>query len=125
MRAPRGIETGVLCGKFAEHLAGEWQLREIVEREQVGAESIVDVVRVVGNIIGNRAGLRLGAVQARKLEILPYLARLRDEGHVPMVYVSHQAGEIQKLATQVVRIEDGRVEAAGGLELLDAETAHA
>jgi molybdate transport system ATP-binding protein len=59
--------------------------------------------------------------RARKLEILPYLARLRDEGHVPMVYVSHQAGEIQKLATQVVRIEDGRVLATGGLELLDAE----
>jgi molybdate transport system ATP-binding protein len=57
----------------------------------------------------------------RKLEILPYLARLRDEAKVPMVYVSHQAGEIQKLASQVVRIEDGRVLAVGGLELLDAE----
>ena len=59
--------------------------------------------------------------RARKLEILPYLARLRDEAKVPMIYVSHQAGEIQKLCSQVVRIEDGRVEAAGGLELLDAE----
>jgi molybdate transport system ATP-binding protein len=59
--------------------------------------------------------------RARKLEILPYLARLRDEARVPMIYVSHQAGEIVKLASQVVRIEDGRVLAAGGLELLDAE----
>jgi molybdate transport system ATP-binding protein len=56
--------------------------------------------------------------RARKLEILPYLARLRDEAHVPMIYVSHQAGEIQRLASQVVRIEDGRVIATGGLELL-------
>jgi molybdate transport system ATP-binding protein len=62
--------------------------------------------------------------RARKLEILPYLARLRDEAHVPMIYVSHQAGEIQRLASQVVRIEDGRVQAVGGLELLDAEVAH-
>ena len=61
--------------------------------------------------------------RARKLEILPYLARLRDEAHVPMIYVSHQAGEIQQLCSQVVRIEDGRVEAFGGLELLDAEHA--
>ena len=60
--------------------------------------------------------------RARKLEILPYLARLRDEGHIPMIYVSHQAGEIQKLATQVVRIEDGRVRSSGGLELLDEAT---
>jgi molybdate transport system ATP-binding protein len=62
--------------------------------------------------------------RARKLEILPYLARLRDEANVPMIYVSHQAGEIQKLCSQVVRIEDGRVQASGGLELLDAETEH-
>ena len=59
--------------------------------------------------------------RARKLEILPYLARLRDEAKVPMVYVSHQAGEIQRIASQVVRIEDGQVLASGGLELLDAE----
>ncbi len=60
----------------------------------------------------------------RKLEILPYLARLRDEAKVPMIYVSHQAGEIQRLASQVVRIEDGRVQAVGGLDLLDAEPTH-
>jgi molybdate transport system ATP-binding protein len=59
--------------------------------------------------------------RARKLEILPYLARLRDEAKVPMIYVSHQAGEIVKLASQVVRIEDGSVMAVGGLELLDME----
>jgi molybdate transport system ATP-binding protein len=62
--------------------------------------------------------------RARKLEILPYLGRLRDEAKVPMIYVSHLAGEIQRLCSQVVRIEDGRVQATGGLELLDAETAH-
>ena len=62
--------------------------------------------------------------RARKQEILPYLARLRDEANVPMIYVSHQAGEIQKLCSQVVRVEDGRVVAAGGLELLDAEGVH-
>jgi len=59
--------------------------------------------------------------RARKQEILPYLARLRDEAKVPMIYVSHQAGEIQRLASQVVRIESGRVQAAGGLDLLDTE----
>ena len=57
--------------------------------------------------------------RGRKLEILTYLARLRDDAKVPMIYVSHQAGEISRLCSQVVRIEDGRVAAAGGLELLD------
>ncbi len=62
--------------------------------------------------------------RARKLEILPYLARLRDEAKVPMIYVSHQAGEILRIASQVVRIEDGEIAGVGGLELLDAETHH-
>jgi molybdate transport system ATP-binding protein len=57
--------------------------------------------------------------RARKLEILPYLERLRDDSKVPMVYVSHQAGEIIRLASQVVRIDEGRVIAVGGHELLD------
>ncbi len=56
----------------------------------------------------------------RKREILPYLVRLRDEAKVPMLYVSHQFREVRRIATEVVRIEDGRVAAQGGLELLDA-----
>jgi len=57
---------------------------------------------------------------ARKREILPYLVRLRDDAKVPMLYVSHLADEVRHIATQVVRIEDGRVVAQGGLELLAA-----
>jgi molybdate transport system ATP-binding protein len=56
---------------------------------------------------------------ARKREILPYLERLRDEASVPMVYVSHNAGELRRLATQVILLEAGRVTGAGGKELLD------
>jgi molybdate transport system ATP-binding protein len=53
-----------------------------------------------------------------KREILPYLIRLRDEASVPMVYVSHTAAELRRIATQVVRLDAGRVVATGGLELL-------
>jgi molybdate transport system ATP-binding protein len=54
----------------------------------------------------------------RKREILPYLERLRDEARVPMVYVSHNAGELLRLATSVVRLDAGRVTAVGGPQLL-------
>jgi molybdate transport system ATP-binding protein len=57
---------------------------------------------------------------ARKLEILPYFERLRDEAHVPIIYVSHNAAEIKRIASHVVRIEDGKVIAMGTTELLDA-----
>ena len=62
---------------------------------------------------------------ARKREILPYLERLRDEVGVPMVYVSHQAAELRRIATAVVRLAGGRVVASGGTELLDAADAEA
>jgi molybdate transport system ATP-binding protein len=53
-----------------------------------------------------------------KGEILPYLMRLRDQAAVPMVYVSHIAGELRQIATTVVRLDQGHVLAVGGLELL-------
>jgi molybdate transport system ATP-binding protein len=56
---------------------------------------------------------------ARKREILPYLERLRDEVGIPMVYVSHHADELRRMATSVVRLEAGRVVAVGGRGLLD------
>jgi len=56
---------------------------------------------------------------AHKREILPYLVRLRDEAGIPIVYVSHTAAELRRIATTVVRLDAGRVVGAGGLELLD------
>ena len=50
---------------------------------------------------------------ARKDEILPYLGRLRDETRLPILYVSHSAAEVARLATTLVLLEAGRVIAAG------------
>jgi molybdate transport system ATP-binding protein len=61
--------------------------------------------------------------EERKEDILPYLVRLRDEAGIPMVYVSHDAAEMRKLATQIAIIQRGRVTAFGGSEVLPA--AHA
>jgi molybdate transport system ATP-binding protein len=66
-----------------------------------------------------------GLDAARKREILPYLVRLRDEAHVPMVYVSHTATELRRVASNVIRLDGGRVVSCGGLELLDAPDADA
>jgi molybdate transport system ATP-binding protein len=44
--------------------------------------------------------------------------RLRDESHVPMVYVSHTVEEVRQIATDVVRLDAGHVVAYGGVELL-------
>jgi molybdate transport system ATP-binding protein len=61
----------------------------------------------------------LGALdEGRKLEILPYLVRLRDEANVPMVYVSHDAAELRQVATQIVMLRAGRVTSFGGVKVL-------
>jgi len=51
--------------------------------------------------------------EARKAEILPYIERLRDQGGLPIVYVSHSVGEVARLATTLVVLEAGRVTALG------------
>jgi molybdate transport system ATP-binding protein len=58
--------------------------------------------------------------EERKVEILPYLVRLRDEAGVPMVYVSHDVEEMRQLATSVVMLRRGRVIDFGGAEVLPA-----
>ncbi len=50
---------------------------------------------------------------ARRQEILPWLERLRDELRIPMLYVTHSADELARLADHLVVLERGRVKASG------------
>jgi molybdate transport system ATP-binding protein len=50
---------------------------------------------------------------ARRMEILPYLERLRHELKIPVVYVSHEIDEIARLADRLVVLSAGRVVASG------------
>jgi molybdate transport system ATP-binding protein len=53
--------------------------------------------------------------QARKLEILPLIERVRDELSTPIVYVSHSIDEIARLADHLVILDSGKVVGAGPL----------
>lgn len=50
---------------------------------------------------------------ARRREILPWLERLRHELGIPMLYVTHSADEVARLADQLVVLARGRVTASG------------
>ena len=45
----------------------------------------------------------------RRRRILPYLLRVRDDLGVPVIYVSHDRGEVDQLADRVIALADGRV----------------
>ena len=51
--------------------------------------------------------------EPRKLEIMPYLERLRDEARIPVVYVSHSVAEVARLSDTLVILEAGKVRACG------------
>ena len=52
----------------------------------------------------------------RQSEVLRYIEQLRDDLHIPIVYVSHAVGEITRLADTVVLLADGRALASGSVE---------
>jgi len=50
---------------------------------------------------------------ARKQDILPWLEKLRDELKIPMLYVTHAADEVVRLADTLVVMDAGQVRAVG------------
>ena len=52
---------------------------------------------------------------ARRREVMPWLLRLRDELKIPMLYVTHAADEVARLADTVVSLSQGQVTACGAV----------
>jgi molybdate transport system ATP-binding protein len=50
-----------------------------------------------------------GVDRERRDRILPYVLKIRRELHVPLIYVTHDAGELNSIADRVLRLSDGRV----------------
>jgi len=52
---------------------------------------------------------------AKKNEILPYIEKLRDTIHIPILYVTHSMNEVARLADYIVVLKNGVVCAQGKL----------
>ncbi len=69
-----------------------------------------------------------GLDRQRKQEVLPYIESLHQNLQIPIIYVSHSATEVARLADHLVLLEAGRVSASGPvaeiLTRLDLPLAH-
>ncbi len=48
-----------------------------------------------------------------KQRLVPFLLRIRDEFHIPLIYVTHDAGEITCLCEEVLLMKDGKITGRG------------
>jgi molybdate transport system ATP-binding protein len=58
---------------------------------------------------------------ATKEEILPYFEALRENLSIPLLYVSHDVAELERLADTLVLLDRGRVIASGRLSILQSD----
>ncbi len=52
----------------------------------------------------------------RKKEIMPFLERLSQEVHIPILYVTHSLNEILRLADHIILMDKGKAVVGGSLE---------
>jgi molybdate transport system ATP-binding protein len=140
----RGIGVVFQEGRLFPHMSVSANLRYGLRRTGPGPVAFADVVDLLGLSAllprrpgslsgGERQRVAIGRAllsqprlllmdeplsaldQARRNEILPYLAKLRSVFAIPIVYASHALEEVVRLADTVVLIEAGRVRACGPL----------
>ena len=67
---PRQLDAGIAPAHLVEHRADQRHVAQIVDAEQAGAQAVVDVVVVVGDVVGERGDLRLGAGVGVELQVM-------------------------------------------------------
>ncbi|MGE0700171.1 MAG: molybdenum ABC transporter ATP-binding protein [Hyphomicrobiaceae bacterium] len=56
-----------------------------------------------------------------KDDILPYFERLHEQLSLPILYVTHDLAEVERLADTLVLVREGRISAAGPLQVLQTD----
>jgi molybdate transport system ATP-binding protein len=92
------LEVGTLLDRRVADLSGGERQRVALARALMSAPDVLLLDEP------------LAAVDVeRRRRILPYLLRVRDDLRVPVVYVSHDRAEVDRLADRVIVMDAGRV----------------
>lgn len=102
--AIRTLAIGTLLDRRPEQLSGGERQRVAIARALALAPELLLMDEP------------LSALDAsRKQELLPYLERLHDALAIPVLYVSHSADEVARLADHLLLLDAGQVRAVGPL----------
>jgi molybdate transport system ATP-binding protein len=96
------LGIGHLLERFPLSLSGGEKQRVAIGRAMLSSPHLLLMDEPLASLDGDR-----------KMEILPFIERLRDDYDIPIVYVSHAVEEVARLAQKVVKLEAGRVTAIG------------
>jgi molybdate transport system ATP-binding protein len=106
-------------GPSLDSLASMLEIASLLDRRTQGLSGGERQRIALGRALMTRPSLLLldeplAAVdRARRERILPYLLRIRRELHVPLIYVTHDAGELEEIADRVIALENGSIQHAG------------
>ena len=142
LRVPGGEPLSASVGAAQSHVRRAAHATAARQREAIAFDEVVELLGVTALLDrsprnlsgGERQRVAIGRAllsqpklllmdeplsaldRATKNEILPFLERLRDRLSLPIVYVTHDLAEVERLADQIVLMEKGRVIAAGPLD---------
>ncbi len=96
------LELGHLLGRGVTTLSGGEQKRVALARALVTSPRLLLLDEPLA-----------GLDRALHARILAFLQRIRDDFHLPMLYVTHDPTELQAIAEETVVLDRGRVVAVG------------
>ena len=98
------LGIGALLERLPEHLSGGERQRVAIARAIAMQPQLLLMDEPLASLDA-----------ARREEIFPWLARLRDELNIPIFYVTHSSEEVARLADHLVVLDQGQVKAQGSV----------
>ena len=99
------LNLGALLNRFPHSLSGGEKQRVAIGRALLSGPQLLLLDEPLASLDG-----------ARRREILPFLEWLRDSLQIPILYVSHNAEEVIRLADHVVIMDHGQATKSGSVD---------
>ena len=70
--AARGLDVRVLRGDLSKRFIDKWDLSNLFQAKQFGAQSIIDIVRIIRDVVRNSTDLAFRAGVAPQFKIVQF-----------------------------------------------------